>query len=107
MVNRTPVVEFLNKNYPQLKIAKRSLTTSEARELVLQTCEDTSIAQPAVKLLSQHDSIRYSVLLGVELHFNDGFVAMITTDHRDSKFLFSTAGVDRNTMQWVLIELLA
>ena len=106
MVNKLHVVEFLEKNYPHLKVAEHSLTTSEARELVLQTCEDTSIAQPAVKLLSQHDSIRYSVLLGVELHFNDGFVAMITTDHRDSKFLFSTAGVYRNNIDWVLIELI-
>ncbi len=107
MVNRTPVEEFPRKNYPHLKVTEQHLSTSEARALVLQICDDTTIAQPAVKLLSQHDSLRYSAMLGVELHFNDGFVAMITTDHRASKFLFSSMGVDRCNMNWVLIEFIA
>lgn len=107
MVNRAPVEEFLRKNYPHLKVTEQSLATSAARTLVLQICNDTSIVQPAVKLLSPYDSLRYSALLGVELHFNGGFVEMITTDHRESQFLFNSEGLGLNNMKWTLIELVA
>lgn len=96
---------FLTFHYPGRVIKEQGLSFAEARALVMQTCDDKTLVQPAVKLPSTHDSIRYSAMFGTVLQCNWDFKEMVTADHNTSKFLFSSDGFDRNVLRWVLLEL--
>ncbi len=104
--NKAEIEVFLSKNYPGRALSERGLAFHEAHKLVMQTCEDATLAQPAVKLLSPHDSLKYTAMFGTILLCNGDFVEMISADHSHSKFLFNGDGVDRRTVPWVLIELI-
>lgn len=104
---QTTIEYFLNKHYHGIDIGDTGMTVEEARNLVITTCDDQILVQPAVKLLSPHDAIRCSAWFGTVLQFNaDFFIELMSSDHRKNKFLFHTDGVDRNTIKWTLLELL-
>ena len=101
-MNKQAIEDFLNRNYPDARICETELNLGEAQNLVRSICEDNTLDQPAVKLLSMYDAITFSALLGIALHWNLDFVAILTDDHRKSQFLFKSSS---NHTKWTQLKL--
>lgn len=96
---------YLHGEHPCATIAVVGICYSDAKALVLETCEDRTIVQPAVKLLCAHEALKISAWLGIELHAHADFVEMISADHNRSKFLFYDNGNNR-AAEWTLVYLM-
>jgi hypothetical protein len=102
--NKEKIFTFLMTKYQKLFINEIATGFSDAKALVLETCNDQTLVQPAVKILSFHDAQRLSYWLGTELHTNWDVVEFISADLMKSKFLFYPDG-DNRCDTWMLIDL--
>lgn len=95
------MTKFLDAKHPGALLFSLKIDCAKAKTLVLMTCENKILPQPAVKIVSFHDAQKLTCWLGIELHMNWNAVELISSDHMHSKFLFYPNGNDRDG-EWTL-----
>lgn len=99
--HKQKILNFLVMQHPGALVFAMEMKCAEAKALVTMTCDNTTIAQPAVKIMSFHDAQKMSAWLGIGLHMNWDVVEFITSDLTQCKFLFYPDGTNREKA-WAL-----
>lgn len=99
--DKKTIIKFLEEKHAGALLFEIKVTCAEAKALVLMTCANKILPQPAVKIVSFHDAQKLTCWLGIELHMNWNAIELISSDHTRSKFLFYPSGNDRDAA-WTL-----
>lgn len=94
--DKKTILKFLETKHPGALLFGMKVSCAEAKALVLMTCDNKTLQQPAVKIVSFHDAQKLTCWLGIELHMNWNAVELISSDHILSKFLFYPNGNERD-----------
>ena len=101
--DRIPEVEkYLYSKHPIVNVMHSIHDFAEVKEFVLRVCDSTTLEQPALKLISLFDSIRFSYWFGIILHNYEKSAVSASVDHSKNSFLFH--GYSR-TDKWELLKL--
>lgn len=90
--------------FSNITLREVKTTYDDARSMVHATCDDETLVQPAVKIVSFHDAQILSYWLGIVLHTNWNVLDFISPELIKSTFIFYPDGNIR-CGEWIKLEI--